>query len=270
MAPFDKYLVTPDKPLDLTACDPRDTAYFDGGKKQCKEVTKELNDRLEELQELLYAEGKNKILVVLQAMDAGGKDSTIKHVFDGVNPQGVDVAKFGKPTAEELAHDYLWRVHPHMPAAGHMTIFNRSHYEDVLVVRVHNLVERERWEKRYDHIVNFEKMLADEGTTILKFFLLISKEEQKERFQDRLDEPDKHWKFRTGDLAERKLWKRYLEAYQVALERTSKPWAPWYAIPADRKWYRNYVISKIMIEAFERLEMSYPDPEPGLEKIVLD
>jgi PPK2 family polyphosphate:nucleotide phosphotransferase len=231
---------------------------------------KELNDRLEELQELLYAEGKHKILIVLQAMDSGGKDGTIRHVFDGTNPQGVKVASFKKPTDEELARDYLWRVHHHAPGSGEITIFNRSHYEDVLVVRVHNLVPAEVWGRRYDHINAFEKLLADEGTTILKFYLHISKEEQKERLQARLDEPHKRWKFAKGDLAERALWDDYEEAFEAVLSTTSTEWAPWYVIPADRKWYRNLVISKILVETLEGLDMCYPDPEEDLEGIVIE
>ena len=266
----DRYLVEPGTPLDLSGHDPRDQALFDGDKGAGREATKELNKRLEALQELLYAEGRHKVLIVLQAMDAGGKDGTIRHVFDGTNPQGVKVASFKKPTARELAHDYLWRVHRHTPGNGEIAIFNRSHYEDVLVVRVHNYVPPERWQRRYRHIVEFERLLAEEGTTILKFFLRISKEEQKERFQARLDEPHKRWKFAKGDLGERKLWDDYMRAFEVALSETSKPWAPWYVVPADRKWYRNLVISKVLVETLEGLGMRYPDPEEDLDGIVID
>jgi PPK2 family polyphosphate:nucleotide phosphotransferase len=256
--------------LDLSAIDPRDSAAFDGDKRAGREAAKELNNRLESLQEVLYAEGKHKVLIVLQAMDTGGKDGTIRHVFDGTNPQGVTVASFKKPTPEELAHDYLWRVHARTPQNGQITIFNRSHYEDVLVVRVHGLVPQEVWGRRYEHINAFEKLLADEGTTILKFFLHISKEEQRERLQARLDEPDKAWKFSMGDLDERKLWDSYTGAYQDALERTSTEWAPWYVVPADRKWYRNIVISQVLVETLESLDMAYPEPEPGLESVVVE
>jgi PPK2 family polyphosphate:nucleotide phosphotransferase len=256
--------------VDLGRIDPRDRSQFDGGKDEAAEVTSGLNDRLEELQELLYAEGKQRVLVVLQAMDAGGKDGTIRHVFDGVNPQGVKVAGFKKPSEKELAHDYLWRVHRHTPGKGEIVIFNRSHYEDVLVVRVKNLVPKEVWSRRYEHINAFEKLLADEGTTILKFFLHISKDEQKERFQSRLDRPHKQWKFRKGDLDDRALWDDFQQAYEAMLSKTSTASAPWFVIPADRKWYRNLVISRILVETLEGLNMQYPVPEQDLDGIVID
>lgn len=265
-----RYRVTPGSDLDLRALDSRDASGFAGDKKAGRRAAKHLNARLEELQELLYAEGKHKVLIVLQAMDTGGKDGTIRHVFDGTNPQGVSVASFKKPTPEELAHDYLWRVHARTPKSGEITIFNRSHYEDVLVVRVHDLVPESVWGRRYEHINAFEKLLADEGTTILKFFLHISKDEQRERLQARLDEPHKTWKFSLGDLDERKLWDDYVDAYQAALSRTSTEWAPWYVVPADRKWYRNLVISQVLVDTLESLDMSYPDPEPGLETVVVE
>jgi PPK2 family polyphosphate:nucleotide phosphotransferase len=229
-----------------------------------------LNVRLEELQELLYAEGKHKLLVVFQAMDTAGKDSSIRHIFDRTNPQGVRVASFKKPSSEELGHDYLWRVHKHTPGAGQITIFNRSHYEDVLVVRVHDIVPKARWSKRYKHIRHFEELLADEGTTILKFFLHISKDEQKERLQDRLDQHHKHWKFARGDLAERKLWDNYMEAYEAAISETSTKSAPWFVIPANRKWYRNLIISEILVDTLEGLNMKYPAAEDGLDDIVIE
>lgn len=266
---MDLYRVKPGSDLDLRGLDPRDRRAFGGDKVAGRRAAKELNGRLEELQELLYAEGRHKVLVILQAMDTGGKDGTIRHVFDGTNPQGVSVASFKKPTPEELAHDYLWRIHAHTPPSGHITIFNRSHYEDVLVVRVHDLVPPERWSRRFDHINAFEKMLADEGTTIVKFFLHISKAEQKERLQARLDEPHKHWKFAKGDLAERERWEDYIDAYQEALGRTATEWAPWYVVPADRKWYRNLVISQVLVDTLEGLDMHYPDPEEGLDGIVI-
>lgn len=267
---MDHYRIEPGTQVDLSTWDPRDKRSFDGDKDAGRKATKALNKRLEELQELLYAEGKHKVLIVLQAMDSGGKDGTIRHVFDGTNPQGVKVASFKKPTDEELAHDYLWRVHQHAPASGEITIFNRSHYEDVLVVRVHNLVPPEVWGRRYDHINEFERLLAEEGTTILKFYLHISKEEQKERLQARLDEPHKQWKFAKGDLAERSRWDDYLDAFEAVLSKTSTPWAPWYVIPADRKWYRNLVISRVLVDTLEGLEMEYPDPEEDLDGIVIE
>ena len=263
------YRVGPGTTVGLADHDPADQALFAGGKDAGKAATKDLNKRLEALQEVLYAEGRQKVLIVLQAMDAGGKDGTIRHVFDGTNPQGVKVASFKKPTSRELAHDYLWRVHCHTPGAGEIVIFNRSHYEDVLVVRVHDYVPPECWQRRYRHIVEFERLLAEEGTTILKFFLHISREEQKARFQSRLDEPHKRWKFAKGDLAERQRWDDYMRAFEVALSETSTETAPWYVIPADRKWYRNLVISKILVETLEGLGMSYPDPEEDLDGIVI-
>ena len=266
----DRYRVGPGTTVRLADHDPVDRALFTGDKDAGRKETKALNKRLEELQEVLYAEGEHKVLIVLQAMDAGGKDGTIRHVFDGTNPQGVKVASFKKPTRRELAHDYLWRVHRHTPGAGEIAIFNRSHYEDVLVVRVHDYVPPERWQRRYRHIVEFERLLAEEGTTILKFFLHISKEEQKERFQSRLDDPHKRWKFAKGDLAERRRWDDYMRAFEVALSETSKEWAPWYVIPADRKWYRNLVISRILVETLEALDMRYPDSEEDLDGIVIE
>jgi len=267
---MDRYRINPGTPVDLGDWDPADRSAFEGDKGAARVELKVLNKRLEELQELLYAEGKHKILIVLQAMDSGGKDGTIRHVFDGANPQGVKVASFKKPTDAERAHDYLWRVHRHTPGSGEIAIFNRSHYEDVLVVRVHNLVPPEVWGKRYDHIKAFEQMLADEGTTIVKLYLHISKEEQKERLQARLDEPHKQWKFARGDLAERQRWDEYMEAFEAVLSKTSTESAPWYVIPADRKWYRNLVVSRILVDTLENLDMRYPEPEEDLEGIVIE
>ncbi|MCZ6507566.1 MAG: polyphosphate kinase 2 family protein [Acidobacteria bacterium] len=264
------YRVEPGTEVRLQSHDPSDLTLCESGKKPGRRLTTELNARLGELQEVLYAEGKHKVLVVLQAMDTGGKDGTIRHVFDGTNPQGVKVASFKKPTARELAHDYLWRVHRHTPGSGEIVIFNRSHYEDVLVVRVRHLVAPEVWGRRYDHINDFERRLADEGTTILKFFLNISKEEQKARLQSRLDEPHKRWKFSRDDLAERELWEDYQVAYAAVLSRTSTAWAPWYIVPADRKWYRNLVVSQVLLDALEGLDMSYPQPEEGLADVVVE
>lgn len=264
------HLVEPGKKIKLAERDPQDTGDFKGGKEDGLKQIFKLNEKLQELQELLYAEGKHKILVVLQAMDTGGKDGAIRRVFDGVNPQGVKVASFKVPTAEEMAHDYLWRVHKVVPANGEMVIFNRSHYEDVLVVRVHNYVPKEVWSKRYEQINAFEKLLAENGTTILKFFLHISKDEQKERLQARLDDPTKHWKFSLGDLGERKLWDDYQSAYEDALIKTSTEYAPWYVVPANRKWYRDLVISKVLVETLESLKMKYPEPKDDLSGVVIE
>lgn len=254
------YRVKPGSRVDLSERDPSDKSAFPEDKDEGREQLLELNQELEDLQELLYAEHKHKVLIVLQAMDTGGKDGTIRHVFEGVNPQGVRVASFKVPTPEELDHDYLWRVHKRTPGKGEIVIFNRSHYEDVLVVRVHHLVPKEVWSRRYDHINGFERMLADEGTTILKFFLHIDLEEQKERFQARLDEPHKHWKFNPGDLDDRKLWPEYMKAYEDAISKTSTEWAPWYIVPANRKWYRNLVVGSAVVETLRGLDMRYPEP----------
>jgi PPK2 family polyphosphate:nucleotide phosphotransferase len=225
---------------------------------------------LEELQFLLYAEHKHKVLVVLQAMDSGGKDGLIRKVFGPLNPQGVRVQAFKRPTEVELGHDFLWRIHQHTPRNGHIQIFNRSHYEDVLVVRVHNLVPEKQWRRRYEHIRQFEELLAEEGTVVLKFMLHISKEEQRERLQARLDDPTRIWKFEKGDLAERLHWDAYQEAYEDAIRETSTKHAPWYVIPADRKWYRNYAVSAILRATLEELKMQFPAPEEGLDGLVVE
>jgi PPK2 family polyphosphate:nucleotide phosphotransferase len=249
----------------------RDADVDDGlSKAELKDLVAALNERLEELQEILYANGRHRVLVVLQATDTGGKDGTIRHVFDGTNPQGVKVASFKKPTDAELARDYLWRVHQHVPADGEITIFNRSHYEDVLIVRVHELVPEEVWSRRYHHIREFERLLADEGTTIIKIYLHITKDEQRERLQARLDEPHKHWKFAKGDLAERAHWDDYQKAFEAMLTETSTPWAPWYVVPACDKRYRNLVVSQLLVETLESFAMDWPEPEDGLEDIVID
>ncbi len=263
-----KYRVSPGSSVDLSSWRTDEDEGLD--KKIGREVTKGLNAELEHLQEVLWAEDKHKVLLVLQATDTGGKDGTIRHVFDGVNPQGVRVASFKKPTDDELAHDYLWRVHQKTPSTGEMVIFNRSHYEDVLVVRVHGWASEEQVAKRFHHIREFERMLADEGTTIAKFYLHISKDEQKERLQSRLDEPEKNWKFSTGDLTERKLWDDYQKAFSDMLAETSTDYAPWYVIPANRKWFRNLLISRIVVDGLNGLDMSYPPPEDGLADIVID
>ena len=215
-------------------------------------------ERLADLQERLWAEHKRRILIVLQGMDASGKDGTIKHVMTGLHPLGCRVVGFGVPSEVELAHDYLWRVHQVVPGNGEVVIFNRSHYEDVLVVRVHSLVPEERWSKRYDQINDFERTLAAEGTTVLKFFLNISPDEQLARFKERYEDPTKRWKFKVGDLAEREKWKDYMAAYEEVLERCSTPEAPWYVIPSDRKWFRNLAIAEIVADELERLDPQYP------------
>lgn len=251
--------------IKLKDYDPNDSRLFDGNKKDSKEALLKLNTELAALQEQLYAEGKHRLLIVLQAMDTGGKDGVIRAVFEGVNPQGVKVASFKVPTPVELSHDYLWRVHQQTPGKGEMVIFNRSHYEDVLVVRVHQLVPEEVWSRRYQHIREFERLLADEGTTILKFYLHIDLQEQAQRFLARVEDPTKQWKFNPGDLDERDRWEEYMRAYEDMLNQTSTDWAPWYIIPANKKWYRNWLISKIVIKTLKNLDMRYPAAPENIE-----
>ena len=253
-----KYLIDTPENFNLLDYDPNESGIKNSKKNEIKEVGKSLNKELEELQEKLYAENKHKILIILQGMDASGKDGTVRQVFEGVNPQGVDVVSFKAPSKEELAHDYLWRIHNNVPAKGQMVIFNRSHYEDVLVVRVKELVEQSVWEKRFDHINNFEKMLADEGVTILKFFLHISKDEQKERLLERLEYDEKHWKFNPADLKERTRWDDYMNAYQDVIRKTSTPWAPWIIVPANRKWIRNHIIAHYLVKSLKDLNIELP------------
>ena len=263
------FRVAPGSTVSLAEHDPDSKTGFEGKKAEGKAELPALNARLALLQEHLWAESEQSLLVVLQATDTGGKDGTIRHVFRGVNPQGVNVWSFGVPSEFELAHDYLWRIHQRTPPKDSITIFNRSHYEDVLVVRVHNLVSEERWSKRYGQIRDFERMLVDEGTVVVKLFLHISKEEQLERLRARLDDPEKSWKFRKGDLEDRELWDQFQVAFQTAITETSTDEAPWYVVPANRKWYRNLAISSILIDTLERLDPQIPDPEPGLEGIVV-
>ncbi|MFV0258822.1 MAG: polyphosphate kinase 2 family protein [Acidimicrobiales bacterium] len=268
---LDHFRVRPGVPVDLESVDPRDTPFVEQDQKDevKDEILPALNDRLETLQELLWAQHRHRVLVVIQATDTGGKDSTIRRVFEGVDPSGVRVASFKKPTEVELAHDFLWRVHQQVPADGELVIFNRSHYEDVLVVRVDELVPESRWSGRYQHIVNFEQLLTDEGTTIVKLFLHISRDEQRERLQDRLDDPGKHWKFNPADLEPREKWNEYQQAFQDAINRTTTDTAPWFVVPADRKWYRDLVVSTILVETLERLNMTYPPAPPGLEDVTI-
>ena len=225
--------------------------------------------RMAELQELLYACKKQALLIILQALDAGGKDGTIRHVMSGVNPQSCQVTSFKQPTAEELGHDFLWRIHKAVPIKGNIGIFNRSHYEDVLVVRVHKLVPKSVWSRRYAYINGFERVLADSGVTILKFFLHISKEEQKRRFEERLADPSKMWKANPGDFEERKLWDDYIDAFEDALSKCSTEVAPWHVIPADKKWFRNLAVSQIIVEALESLHLKYPKLDFDPAKLVI-
>ena len=259
--------VKPDTKVKLSNWDPDDDDVIGKDKSDALARLDENRARLETLQELLYAEGKHKLLVVLQAMDSAGKDSTIRYVFQGADPLGVKVASFKAPTPYELARDYLWRVHHHVPGAGEIAIFNRSHYEDVLVTRVNGWIDAAECKRRYRQINDFERMLAETGTTILKFYLHISKDEQKKRLEERRDIPEKQWKFHTGDLVVRAQWDDYMEAYEAALSATSTEHAPWHVIPANSKLARNLMVSSLLIDALENLKMRYPKPEAGIADI---
>lgn len=266
----EQFRVRPGTDVKLDEWSTSSTGGYTGDKQTAPDVLAALNERLADLQQMLYAESAHKFLIVMQGMDTSGKDGTIKHVFRTINPVGVKVANFKRPNDVELAHDYLWRVHEQTPRKGHMTIFNRSHYEDVLVVRVNELAPKQIWERRFEHIRNFEQMLVDEGTTIVKLFLHISKDEQRARLQERIDNPAKHWKFEHGDITERSHWDSYTEAYEQAIGETSTKHAPWYVVPADKKWYRNLVVSQLLIDKLDALEMCYPEPEIGIENIVVN
>ena len=260
------YLIVPGKKLNIGKLSTDDTGPFKERADAEEQMEKNLK-KLRQLQNVFYASGQRAMLVVLQAMDAGGKDGAIDHVFSGVNPQGCDVTSFKKPSVVELAHDYLWRCHRAAPARGMIEIFNRSHYESVLVERVHELVSKKTWQRRYRHINEWERMLADEGTIILKFFLHISKDEQKKRMEARFEDKEKNWKISPSDLTERKLWGQYMEAYNDALEQCSTEHAPWYCVPADHKWFKNWVISDTIVRAMQELEMGYPKPVENLENL---
>ncbi len=265
----ERYRVKPKGRVDLAKIDPDDDGGFRGGKKDAEKKLAALSADLGRLQYLLYAEHTHKVLIVLQAMDTAGKDGTIRHVFRSVNPQSCRVAAFKVPTPLERDHDFLWRVHAETPGNGEIVIFNRSHYEDVLVTRVHGSVGAKECRRRYRAINDFERMLAEEGTTIVKFYLHIDRDEQRKRLQERTDDPEKQWKFQVGDLAERKLWGRYMQAYEEAIASTSSSWAPWYVIPANRKWSRNLIVSRILVRTLEELKMHYPPPPEGIEKVVV-
>jgi PPK2 family polyphosphate:nucleotide phosphotransferase len=251
--------------LDLRRHDPAETFGWDKETAVAELAT--VLERAAELQDKLFASKSQALMVVLQAIDAGGKDGTIRTVFRALNPAAVSVRAFGVPTEEELAHDYLWRVHAHLPAKGSIGVLNRSHYEDVLVVRVKGFAPEKVWRKRYRHIREFEAMLADEGTTIMKLFLNISKDEQRERLQDRIDDPNERWKFRKGDLDERKLWNDYQAAFGDAMRETCRPDAPWYVVPGDHKWVRNLVVAKLLVHHLEQIDPAYPPAEPGIAKL---
>jgi PPK2 family polyphosphate:nucleotide phosphotransferase len=261
-----KFRVKPGEKPRLGKIDPAFT-----GKHESEETAKQEMEgyqrHLSRLQTLLYAEHKHSVLVVLQAMDAGGKDGTIKHVFGPLNPQGVTVASFKQPSATELAHDFLWRVHPRAPGRGEIAIFNRSHYEDVLVTRVHKLIDKATWTDRYQRIRDFEALLIENRTIVLKFFLHISREEQLARFAQRLDDPARNWKISDADYVERKLWDDYMKAFEDAIHATSTRDAPWYVIPANQKWFRNLAVSQIMAATMADLSLAYPPPSVNLADI---
>lgn len=263
------YLVLPDSKINLSKIDADEYKFYKGTKETALEEVRNMNLKLDELQKIQNAEKKRKILIVFQGMDASGKDGAIRNVFHSVNPSGVYVAHFGSPSTKELSHDFLWRIHSKAPANGEMVIFNRSHYEDVLIVRVQNLKSKEIWEKRFQHIVNFEKLLYDEGTHIFKFYLHISNDEQKKRLQERVDNPDKHWKIEPNDFKDRERWNDYLNAYNDVINQTSRKWSPWYIIPANKKWYRDLIISNILVRELSNLNMSYPKPKHDYTGIIV-
>ena len=239
-------------------------------KGQTKRRLKKLHKQLLKLQELLYAENQRALLIILQGMDTCGKDGTIRKVMAGINVQGCDVVNFKVPSTDELSRDFLWRAHRVAPPKGKIGIFNRSHYEDVLVVRVHNLVPEPVWAQRYQQINDFEKMLVENGTVVLKFFLHISKEEQKARLESRISDPTKHWKITEADIRERAYWDDYMQAYEAVLQECSTDWAPWHIIPADKKWYRNLVIAECIVDTLRKLGMRYPEPTADVAKFTID
>jgi PPK2 family polyphosphate:nucleotide phosphotransferase len=263
---IDKFMVKPGSRVKL---DRIDASFKDKHKDQSSALDEieRYTKRLRELQYLLYAEGKWSLLIILQAMDAGGKDGAINHVLGNMNPQGARVYGFKVPSAEEAAHDFLWRIHQAAPKRGQVAIFNRSHYEDVLVSRVHGFVPKKVWSKRYDLINDFEKSLADNGTHILKFYLHISEDEQLRRFKQRLDDPARHWKISESDYDEREYWDDYTKAFQDALGRCSTGHAPWFVIPANHKWFRNLVVSQIVVETLESLKMEFPKPTVDIREV---
>jgi PPK2 family polyphosphate:nucleotide phosphotransferase len=262
-----KLIVEPDSKIRLKQFDPDYHGKHESRESALPEIQKNLQ-KMQELQYLMYAENKHSLLIVLQALDAGGKDGVVRHVLTGMNPAGCVSVNFKQPTAKELSHDFLWRVHPHVPAKGSVAIFNRSHYEDVLVARVHNLVPEKVWSKRYDQINDFEQLISTENnTTILKFFLHISRQEQLARFKKRLDDPARQWKISESDYSEREHWNDYTEAFEEVLTKTSTERAPWFVIPSDHKWFRNLVISQIIRRQMEDMDMQLPKPTANLAEI---
>ena len=262
------FVVKPNQKTKLADYDPSDTGDFTDKEEAQKLVAKNVS-RLDSLQNVLYAENKRAVLIVLQGMDTAGKDGAIRGVFSGVNPQGCRVTSFKAPSAEESAHDFLWRIHHAVPGKGQIGVFNRSQYEDVLIVRVHNLVPKTVWSKRYEQINQFEEMLAENNVTILKFFLHISKDEQKKRLEERIQTPEKNWKVNPRDLEERKRWSDYMAAYEDALSRCSTKAAPWFVIPSNKKWFRNLAISQIIVETMQGLKLKLPQPSADVSKLMV-
>lgn len=255
----ERYLVKHGSTVDLGQIDAKEKALFgDGGKLEQEPHFEKLRQELQELQKVLYAQNKHRVLVVLQAMDTGGKDGCIRNVFSRIDPQGIHVCSYKKPSAEELAHDFLWRIHSKVPANGEIVIFNRSHYEDIIAVRVKKIFTEAVWSRRYRHVMEFERMLAEEGTTLVKIFLHISKEEQKKRLEGRLANPAKHWKVNPDDLNDRNLWGEFMQVYEDVISHTSTPLAPWYVVPANRKWYRDLCVARIMVDTLKHLKMEFP------------
>jgi PPK2 family polyphosphate:nucleotide phosphotransferase len=269
IADFARYRVSPGEPFDLDGHDTADTGGYAGREEADAELSG-LVRHIADLQARLYAEERRSLLVVLQGIDAAGKDSTVAHVFRGSNPQGVRVYSFKEPTQEEATHDFLWRYHCDTPADGMIHVFNRSHYEDVVVVRVHDLAPEELWRSRYDSINDFERMLVREGTVVVKFFLHISKEAQLERFRERLERPDKHYKFSAKDVRERRHWDAYREAYADALRLTSTPWAPWYVVPSDHKWFRKLVVARVLAGTLDAIDPRWPEQDAEVEAYALE
>jgi len=267
---FDSLRLGPGADVRLARLDTADTSSWSGGKRKAETALPELRAELDRLQELFYASARRGLLVILQGMDTSGKDGVIRHVFEGVNPQGVRVSSFKQPTPEELAHDFLWRVHRDAPAKGEIVIFNRSHYEDVLIARVHQLVPRGVWSKRFDAINAFERELVEEGDVVLKFFLHISRAEQARRLRDRIKDPTKRWKLSAADFHERRYWNKYQSAYEDVLVRTNTPWAPWYLLPSDHKWFRNLAISSILVDQLRALKLRYPEPRVPVSALRLN
>jgi PPK2 family polyphosphate:nucleotide phosphotransferase len=269
MDKLSNYRVNPKK-FALKQIKADDKSARSGDKAEDAAILMQLTEAINERQDILHAQGEHKVLLILQGMDTSGKDGTVKQVFSACDPLGIRLASFKGPSEEELAHDYLWRVHAQVPRKGELVIFNRSHYEDVLIVKVHDWIDDAEAKRRYQQINDFERMLTETGTTIIKCFLHISKEEQKERLQERLDEPTKGWKFNPNDLNERALWDEYMKAYEKALQETSTEYAPWYVIPADSKTNRNLLISRILLQALEDLPLAYPENPKEWDKLVIE